>query len=111
MAVLRSASTIAAGALWVASGRRVCGRLLVDRAADGDEDEATIATMFLSRGGDDSVDLIRSRMQRSADIGVGLTDVLASQGGAQVQADLEDLVDSEDEAVADRARRALHHLS
>jgi len=111
MGAIDSAGALVNGVAFAASGGRVGGDRLVEIAASGGDDESTIATMFLSRGGEQSVDLIRERVRADKALSVGLVDVFARLGGHEVRPELEDIVGSSDEMVAGRARRAIEALS
>jgi hypothetical protein len=96
----------ATGAAWRYVGSAGAGRTLVDACQSGDDDERTLAGMFLVQAGDRSVSLLVDAARSAAEPG-DLVDVLASIGSDTARTGLSELAASSDARVAAPALSAL----
>ena len=108
MGVASSARLLAAGSAWRVTGLDAAGRSLISAASHGDENDQTIAGIFLVKAGDRSVRLVGKALQ--VDPSLTLVDVLASIGTNDARAVLEGAANGQPSEIADAARQALQTL-
>ena len=96
----------AAGAAWRYVGSTGAGSTLVDACQSGDDDERTLAGMFLVQAGDRSVPLLVDAAASATEPG-DLIDVLASIGTDTARTGLVELAASNEASIAAPAQAAL----
>jgi len=108
MGVASSARLLAAGSAWRLTGLDAAGRTLIGAVGHGDENDQTIAGIFLVKAGDRSVPLIGDALL--AEPSRILVDILASIGTDDARAVLEWAANGERSEIAHAARQALQTL-
>ena len=107
MGAVSTAATLAVGLLWQTTGAEVFADRLLRAATTGGEDEATVAVIALTRGGDRAVPPVRDAIARGS---VELVDVLVGIGSDSAHNALEELQGSTDSDIASEASRGLRLL-
>jgi hypothetical protein len=97
---------LATGSAWRLTGRAAAGRRLVGAVNHGGEDEQTIAAVFLAKAGDRAVPLIREGLAADTPSPT-LVDILGSIGSDTARMELQRVVVSGSQDLAEAARQAL----
>jgi hypothetical protein len=109
MVVASAAKLLAAEALWKGARVRPAGRVLLRSLSSTNENERTMAGMWLVKGGRSSLPLLREAIARRHALPMVLL-IAADIGAGEMRPEIQAFAEDADPAVARAARDALRTL-